>query len=259
MRQDLLIDVANLSKKFCKSIPLSARYGLRDISKNFLGGEVEKNTLRPREFWALRNVGFQVRAGEGIALIGPNGSGKSTLLKVLQGIFEPDTGSVSVRGRVTALTALGYGFYADYTGRENIGIFSSALGLTNGHIRNKTDAIIEFAGLGDFIDSPTKHYSQGMIVRLGFSIAAHSQADVFLIDEALTAGDLSFFTQCKDKIDELSQSGACVLCVTHNLPLARSLFQKALWLDRGGLQAYGAAEEVCNLYEKGRETQFTHA
>jgi len=194
---ETLIRVENVSKKFCRSLKKSLWYGMRDLSKEVLGrrhgGDGE---LRPDEFWSVNDVSFELKRGECLGLIGPNGAGKSTLLKMLNGLIKPDQGRIEMRGRVGALIELGAGFNPILSGRENIYVNGSVLGLAKEEIDQKLDEIIEFSELDEFIDSPVQNYSSGMKVRLGFAVAAHMKPDILLIDEVLAVGDIGFRTKC---------------------------------------------------------------
>jgi len=214
---DLLVKVEGVSKKFCKNLKRSMLYGLQDIAKNMIGVPLKSDNLRSAEFWSVDNVSFEIRRGECLGLIGPNGAGKSTLLKILNGIISPDKGRVEIRGKVSALIEVGAGFHPMLTGRENIYINGSILGFTKKEIDKKFDEIVEFAELGDFIDTPVKHYSSGMYVRLGFAIAAQMEPDVMLIDEVLAVGDVGFRAKCFNAIDRISKDAA-VIFVSHQMP-----------------------------------------
>jgi lipopolysaccharide transport system ATP-binding protein len=197
---------------------------------------------------ALRDVSFDVARGETVGVIGANGSGKSTLLKLLSGILRPTTGEVAVRGRIAALLELGAGFHPEISGRENIQITGLLLGLSRREIAARFDAIVRFAELEDFLDAPVKTYSSGMAVRLGFSIAAHSDPDVLLVDEVLAVGDEAFSRRCLEKFDEFERAGKTLLFVSHDLSLVAERCRRALWLDRGRLAADGPASETVARY-----------
>ena len=180
-------------------------YGVADISKNLLGLSSDPGRLRASEFWAVDDVSFEIKRGQCVGLIGLNGSGKTTLLKLMSGIFWPDKGTVSVRGRVGALIAVGAGFHPLLTGRENIMVNGAILGMTKRDVLKQFDAIIDFADIGDFLDTPVKYYSSGMFVRLGFAIAVFANPDILLIDEVLAVGDRNFQIKCYQKIHELKK------------------------------------------------------
>jgi len=200
------------------------------------------------EFWALRDVSFAVEPGEALALIGPNGAGKSTVLKLISRIISPTSGRVEVNGRVGALLQLGAGFHGDLTGRENIYLNASILGLSRAEIRRKMDAIIAFSELERFIDIPVKRYSSGMYVRLGFSVAVHTDPEILLIDEVLAVGDQNFQHKCTERIMEMKQDGITLCFVSHALPAVRRLCSRAIWLNDGIVQAEGDVEDVISAY-----------
>lgn len=203
---------------------------------------------RYEEFWAVRGVSFDVEQGETFGIIGANGSGKSTVLKVLAGILLPTRGESACRGRVSALLELGAGFHPELTGRENVYLNGSILGLTRRQIGERLEAIIDFAGLDGFIDSPIRSYSSGMFVRLGFSVAVHSDPDILLVDEVLAVGDEAFQRKSAERILKIREEGATIVFVSHNLDLVRGLCGRALWLDRGQITAEGPAENVVGDY-----------
>jgi lipopolysaccharide transport system ATP-binding protein len=230
--QEVVVKVEGLSKKFCKSLKRSMLYGIQDIGKNIAGFSPDSTKLRLGEFWALDDVSFALRRGECLGLIGPNGSGKSTLLKLLNGILMPDKGRIEIKGHVGALIELGAGFHPMLTGRENIYINGSILGLSSREIDQKLDNIIEFSELGDFIDSPVKYYSSGMYVRLGFAVAAHLKPDILLIDEVLAVGDAGFRSKCYERIYAMLQNCA-VIFVSHNMAHVNRMCNSVLLLDGG--------------------------
>ncbi|HEX8252991.1 MAG TPA: ABC transporter ATP-binding protein [Thermoanaerobaculia bacterium] len=197
---------------------------------------------------ALRNVSFAVDRGEAFGIIGRNGSGKSTLLKLISGILKPSTGRVTVNGRIAALIELGAGFHPEITGRENIYINGIMLGLSRREIDQRFDKIVEFSGIADFLDQPVKTYSSGMYVRLGFAVAVHVDPDVLLIDEVLSVGDEEFSARCVAKIQEMKYRGVTLLFVTHQLDQVRNLCDRALWLDKGEVEAIGDPARVVDAY-----------
>jgi lipopolysaccharide transport system ATP-binding protein len=199
---------------------------------------------------ALVDVSFEIAAGEMVGVVGPNGSGKSTLLKLLAGIVRPTRGSVEVRGRLAALLELGAGFHPEISGRENIEINGLLLGLSRRQIAERFDEIVRFAELEEFLDAPLKTYSSGMAVRLGFSIAAHSDPDVLLVDEVLAVGDEAFSHRCLEKFAEFERAGKTILVVSHDLALVSQRCRRAIWLDRGRLRADGPAGETVALYRE---------
>ena len=200
------------------------------------------------EFWALKDISFEIPEGSTFGIIGSNGSGKSTLLKCLAGILTPDRGSLQVNGRISALLELGAGFHPDLTGRENVFLNGAILGMTNREIEKNFDDIIEFAGLGQFIDTPVKNYSSGMVVRLGFAIATNVDPEILIIDEVLAVGDASFQQRCFEKIESFRKDGRTIILVSHGLPQVTQLCSMAAWLDRGSLRMIGTAFDVVSEY-----------
>jgi ABC-type polysaccharide/polyol phosphate transport system ATPase subunit len=220
-------------------------------------GLFRRNNRSREEFWALRDVSFAVEQGETVGIIGPNGAGKSTLLKLAARVIEPTSGRIAVRGRIGALLELGAGFHPDLTGRENIYLNGSILGLSRAEIRRRMDDIIGFAELERFIDVPVKHYSSGMFVRLGFSVAVHTDPEILLVDEVLAVGDQAFQRKCLERIDDLRRQGVTVLFVSHSADAVRALCNRAIWLYEGRVVADDAAEAVVRRYLEhswGRQT-----
>lgn len=201
-------------------------------------------------FRALHDLSFDVRPGETVGIIGRNGCGKSTTLKLVAGVMEPNAGKVSVRGRVCSLIELGAGFHPDLTGSENVYLNGSLLGLTDRDIRARYDDIVAFAELADFMETPIKHYSSGMYVRLAFAVAVHCDPDILIIDEALGVGDSHFQERCLLKMDEIKARGVVILIVSHNLNLIRTFCTRALLLEAGALLAEGDPGEVVDRYQE---------
>lgn len=199
-------------------------------------------------FWALREVSFQAAPGEALGIIGPNGAGKSTALKLLAGILRPEEGSVRVAGRVAALIEVGAGFHGDLTGRENVFLSGAILGLTRAQVRQRFDDVVAFAGLERFIDMPVKHYSSGMYARLGFSVAAHVNPDVLLVDEVLSVGDAMFRLRCLERMRSLVAGGVTLIFVTHQLEQMQAVCSRALVLDQGRAAFLGAPGEAVARY-----------
>jgi len=216
----------------------------QDLALNLL----QRNGGSREEFWALQDVSFTVEKGETVGLIGPNGAGKSTVLKLISRIIEPTSGRIEVNGQVGALLELGAGFHPDLTGRENIYLNGSILGLSRAQIRRKLDTIIDFAELERFIDVPVKHYSSGMYVRLGFSIAVNTEPDILLVDEVLAVGDAAFQRKCLDRINRMRRKGVTIIFVSHSPEMVRTICPRALWLDNGRLVSDGSAEAVAARY-----------
>lgn len=228
---EILIDVEGLSKKFCKDLKTGLWYGVKDLFSN-IRGNTEERPLRPKEFWAVKDVSFQLRRGECLGLIGHNGAGKSTLLKILNGLINPDAGKVTIKGRVGALIELGAGFNPILSGRENIYNNGAILGFSRQEIDAKLETIIAFAELEEFIDMPVQHYSSGMKVRLGFAVAAQMQPDVLIIDEVLAVGDLGFVLKCFKTIDTILPYTAMVF-VSHSMPMVSRICNQIILMDLG--------------------------
>lgn len=207
----------------------------------------------PREFWPLRNVSFDIRSGETVGVVGQNGSGKSTLLRLVAGASFPSEGCVSVRGRIAPLLALGAGFHPDMTGRECVEVNATALGLSRGEILERMDDILAFAEIGDFLDMPVRYYSSGMLARLGFSVAVHTDPDLLLVDEVLAVGDHAFHQKCIARIHAIQRSGTTILFVSHDEGTVRDLCDRALWLCEGKLRQDGPAATVIADYIRWTE------
>lgn len=203
---------------------------------------------RYEEFWALQDVSLTVAKGATVGVIGSNGSGKTTLLKCLTGIYTPERGSVHIEGNVAALLELGAGFHAELSGTENIYLNGSILGMSKKEIDNKFDSIVEFAGLEQFIDTPVKNFSSGMVVRLGFSIATHVEPEVLLIDEILAVGDQAFQRKSTEKIEQFRRDGRTILVVSHSLGLVQQLCDTVVWLEKGHVKMTGPASDVISEY-----------
>lgn len=231
MNNDILIQVESVSKKFCRSLKRSLWYGVQDIGSE-LFGRTKKPELRKDEFWAVSDVSFELRRGECLGLIGHNGAGKSTLLKMLNGLIKPDKGRIVIKGRVGALIELGTGFNPILTGRENIYNNGAVLGFTQKEINEKFDAIVEFAEIGEFLDTPVQNYSSGMKVRLGFAVASHMEPDVLLVDEVLAVGDMGFMLKCYNQMDRLLQNTAMIF-VSHSMPQIARLATQIVLMEKG--------------------------
>jgi homopolymeric O-antigen transport system ATP-binding protein len=254
MDADWMIHAAGLSKKFGLTLQTSMLYGMRDSLRRLAGLRVASNVLRPGEFWAVKDVSFELRRGESLGLMGVNGSGKTTLLRILNGVFAPDAGRVSLRGRVGALIAAGAGFAPMLTGRENVYVNGALLGMSRGEIGRHMDEILAFADLGQFIDSPVKHYSSGMFVRLGFAIAAMSEPEILLVDEVLAVGDLKFQKKCYDYLHTLKRKGTSIVLVSHSVGAIWALCDKALFMHRGEIRVAGSVEAVVRAYQDENAT-----
>lgn len=201
-----------------------------------------------REFWALKEVAFEVGRGQTVGIIGRNGAGKSTLLQVLCGTLNPTGGSVEINGRVAALLELGAGFSGEFTGRENVYLNAGVLGLTQHEIEDRFDRIVAFADIGDFLDQPVKTYSSGMYVRLAFAVVIHVDADILIVDEALAVGDIAFQAKCMVELKRLMDKGTTVLFVSHDTSSVRNLCQKVLWLEGGKVRDFGDPESILGRY-----------
>ena len=206
-------------------------------------------TNHSQEFWALRDVSFTVERGEALGIIGLNGAGKSTILKLLYNITTPSKGEIRIRGKLSALIEVSSGFHPELTGRENVYLNGSLLGMRRREIRNKLDSIVDFSGVGGFIDSPVKRYSSGMYLRLGFSIAAHLDPDILLLDEVLAVGDAAFQAKCIQRIAQLRKEGTTIVFVSHNLGAVDSLCDRTLLIKEGQIYKSGATHEVISAYE----------
>lgn len=262
----IAIKVENLSKSYSIKHQQGNQYEtLRDVITNkvlsffkrcvFLKNSNSDGAMETEEFWALKNVSFEIEKGEKIGIIGRNGAGKSTLLKLLSRITEPTNGKVSYNGRMASLLEVGTGFHPELTGRENIFLNAAILGMSRSETRNKFKEIVEFAEIEKFLDTPVKRFSSGMYVRLAFSIAAHLNPDILIIDEVLAVGDTVFQKKCIKKINEISDSGATVLFVSHNAGIVRALCNKALYLENGDLKEYGDVDIVLAKYMKNTEAE----
>lgn len=248
MSNDVLINVEGVSKKFCRSLKKSLWYGLKDIANEALGRNDSHDQLRAEEFWAVNDIAFELRRGECLGLIGRNGAGKTTLLRMLNGLIKPDKGRIEMRGRVGALIALGAGFNPILTGRENIYVNASVLGLSKKETAARFGEIVEFAELGEFIDTPVQSYSTGMSVRLGFAVAAMLEPDILLLDEVLAVGDMAFQRKCFAKLERIRQSGTCLILVSHQLTNVRAICERTIWLQDGRIAEAGRTDNVLRTY-----------
>jgi lipopolysaccharide transport system ATP-binding protein len=224
-------------------------YGIKDITRNSLGLRSHSEQLRKDEFWALNDISIEIKKGETFGVIGPNGSGKTTLLKLLNGIFWPDIGKITIKGKVGALIEVGAGFHPLLTGRRNIYINGAILGMTKKEIDKKFESIVNFADIGDFLDAPVKYYSTGMFVRLGFAIAAHCEPNILLVDEILAVGDIKFQVKCFQFITEnVLKKGTTVVFVSHNRYTVKDLCTRTLFLKNGKAIQIGETSEVIEKY-----------
>ncbi|MBK8047995.1 MAG: ABC transporter ATP-binding protein [Anaerolineales bacterium] len=237
-----LVEMHHVARRFIKR---------RDRHRSFQDRFIRllsRRNVEHEEFWPLRDVSLVLRPGESLGVVGPNGAGKSTLLKLVTGILPPTSGDLVVNGRVCSLLELGAGFQPDLTGRENIYLNGSIYGLTRAEMNARVDRIVDFAELGDFIDTPVKHYSSGMYVRLGFAVAINTDPDLLLVDEVLAVGDASFQHKCLAAIQDYRAAGGTLLLVSHDLNAIQSTCTHAVWLEHGLLQAEGAPIDVVMAY-----------
>lgn len=218
-----------------------------------LTGRRSADGLRREEFWALRDVSFEVRPGQALGLIGPNGSGKSTVLKLLTGLLRPTRGRIAVSGRVGALIELAAGFHSELTGRENVYLQGAVMGMSRAEISRRFDEIVEFAGVAEFLDTPVKHYSSGMHARLGFAVAAHLDPDVLLVDEVLAVGDLAFQRKAVDRLRAIVRKQIPVVVASHQLGRVIELCDRAVLLVRGTVAASGTSGECVSAYVEGQQ------
>jgi len=244
------IEFNNVSKKYTKGEKFnSLRDSIPNLFRNVIGKGSRKEDLKNREFWAVNNVDFHIKKGEVVGIIGPNGAGKSTILKLLSGIIVPNKGSLVVNGRLSALIEVTAGFHPELTGRENVYLNGTILGMKKQEIDEKFEEIVNFSGIREFIDTPVKRYSSGMFSRLGFSVAAHVNPDILLVDEVLSVGDIAFQAKCAEKMRELMNSGVTIILVSHNIALIENLCGRVILLNKGGIQKEGPVDEVIPYYE----------
>ena len=235
-----VIQFQNVSKKF--NLSQFRPHSFQEVVVN------RRIRAESDEFWALRDVNFEVNLGETVGLIGPNGAGKSTVLKLVNRIIEPSSGKIVVQGRIASLLELGAGFHPDLSGRENIFLNASILGISRRAVHHQMDDILGFADVGSFIDVPVRNYSSGMAMRLGFAITTMLDPEILLIDEILAVGDHNFQRKCLDRLDALRARGVTILFVSHDLNQVQRLCQRAIWMEHGAVRADGEAEAVIGLY-----------
>ena len=253
-----VIAVENLSKKYIIGHQKRERYtALRDVlangAKRFVNKlthpfAAQENDPTHEEFWALKNISFDIQKGDRVGIIGRNGAGKSTLLKILSRITEPTTGKVKIKGRVASLLEVGTGFHPELTGRENIFLNGAILGMSKAEIKKTFDEIVAFAEVEKFLDTPVKRYSSGMYVRLAFAVAAHLEPEVLIVDEVLAVGDAQFQKKCLGKMEEAGKDGRTILFVSHNMGLISQLCSTCVWLDKGEIRDVGQTGSVINTY-----------
>ena len=242
-----------MEKPALKVEDISIRFNLSkekvDNLKELLIKKIKGETIRFNEFWALKNINFELQKGDRLGILGLNGAGKSTLLKVIAGVYKPTTGKVTRNGHIAPMIELGAGFDPNYTGRENIFLYGSVLGFSRSFLEEKYDEILEFSELGEFIDVPIKNYSSGMKARLGFSIATVVEPEILILDEVLSVGDAKFRKKCEKKMQGMFDHGVTVLVVSHSLQQVERLCNKAILLDHGQLIAKGDIDEVSAIYQ----------
>jgi lipopolysaccharide transport system ATP-binding protein len=253
---DTVIRVENLSKKYIIGHQQQESYtALRDVIANkvkFFGNLIQnpKSKIQnsQEEFWALKDVSFEIKQGDRVGIIGRNGAGKSTLLKILSRITEPTTGSIKIKGRVASLLEVGTGFHPELTGRENIYLNGAILGMSKVDIKRKFDDIVAFAEVEKFLDTPVKRYSSGMYVRLAFAVAAHLEPEILIVDEVLAVGDVQFQKKCLGKMEDVGKEGRTVIFVSHNMGAIKFLCSRAIMLSSGSNKFDGVATEVIEKY-----------
>ena len=252
----LAISVENLSKKF-RLGTLNRDVFMEELRakwRRLALGEAKPSTLdaRPstpsRDFWALRDINFEIKEGETVGIIGRNGAGKSTLLKILSRITAPTTGRARIKGRVGSLLEVGTGFHPELTGRENVYLYGSILGMRRNELDRKFDDIVSFAEVGKFIDTPVKHYSSGMMVRLAFSVAAFLEPEVLIVDEALSVGDAAFQEKCRQRMDELIKDGRTLLLVSHSGEMVSKVCRRCILMTEGQIAFDGTSEAGLAVY-----------
>src|ERR1019366_218178 len=245
-----VIQAEGLGKKYRRGLSARRSDTLRDTFANFIRSPLAAFRRPQHEtFWALRDVSLEVREGEVLGLIGRNGAGKTTLLKILSRITRPTTGWAEIRGRVRSLLEVGTGFHGELSGRENAYLSGSILGMRKSEIDSKFDDIVAFAEIDKFIDTPIKHYSSGMYVRLAFAVAAHLEPEILLVDEVLAVGDINFQKKCLGKMGDVARAGRTVVLVSHQLNQIRRLCHRVVWVDGGEVRREGPAQQVVSAYE----------
>ena len=246
-----VVEVRGVSKKYCRNLKRSLHYGLADIWSEMIARSHDwRSKLRPGEFFAVNNADFDVRPGECIALLGPNGAGKSTLLKMIAGLFKPDAGRITLRGRIGALIELGTGFNTILSGRENVYVNGAILGLSKREIDGRFDEIVDFAEVGHVIDDPVRTYSSGMRLRLGFAVATHMNPQILLVDEVLAVGDVGFRMKCFDHILKLVESGMALIIVSHAVGQLNRVATRSIVMHKYNVIFDGDFVEGASLYER---------
>jgi lipopolysaccharide transport system ATP-binding protein len=260
---DTAITIENLGKRYTLGRQRAKDDGLRHAIEDAMRAPLtwlrsrRREKLKEVDFWALKDVSFQVKPGEVVGIIGRNGAGKSTLLKILSRITVPTEGRIRIEGRIASLLEVGTGFHQELTGRENIFLNGAILGMTRAEIVRKFDEIVEFSEIEEFLDTPVKRYSSGMYVRLAFAVAAHLEPEILIVDEVLAVGDAAFQKKCLGKMGTFAQSGKTVLFVSHNMEAVRSLCQRGIWLKDGRLHQDGKADEIIETYFNSVSTELS--
>ena len=249
---NLILDVNDVSKVFCRNLKRAMRYGLYDLGKEVIGRGADRaeGKLRPGEFYSVRDANFKIGPGECVALIGPNGAGKSTMLKMINGLIKPDRGEIRIKGKIGALIELGTGFNPILSGRENVYINASVLGMSKREVDEVFDEIVDFAELHDVMDAPVKTYSSGMRIRLGFSVAANLRPQLLLIDEVLAVGDVGFRMKCFKHLRTLVASGVSIILVTHAVGMLQRVATRSVVFNRGRIVHDGELDAGCAVYEE---------
>ena len=247
---DTLITVENVSKKFCRRLKRSLWYGMKDLGAELIGRNNSHRELRKDEFWALKDVSFDLKRGDTLGLIGRNGAGKTTLLRMLNGLIKPDSGRIEIKGRMQALIALGAGFNPILTGRENIYVNASVLGIRKAEVDCRFDEIVDFSGIEEFINTPVQSYSSGMAVRLGFAVAAHMDPDILLVDEVLAVGDEGFQSKCLNKIGELKKKGTAIILVSHNMHTISTFANEVILMNNGKHEQFNNVADGIKAYRR---------
>jgi lipopolysaccharide transport system ATP-binding protein len=239
-----ILEIKGLSKKYRIQRLAGGYLSLRERAANAL--KFERNEIK--DFWALKDISFEVQTGESLGIIGRNGAGKSTLLKILSKITSPTTGRIVSRGRIASLLEVGTGFHPELTGRENIFFNGSLLGMKHIEIASKFDEIVDFSGVEKFLDTPLKHYSSGMQLRLAFAVAAFLEPEILIIDEVLAVGDAEFQKKCLGKMESVSKCGRTILFVSHNMGMVKQLCKKSIWIENGCVNGFDNTEVIINQY-----------
>ena len=254
---DTVIRVENLSKKYILGHQKQESYttlrdsianGAKALLKPFQRSKSQRTNYNSEEFWALNDVSFDIKQGDRLGIIGRNGAGKSTLLKILSRIVEPTSGQIGIKGRVASLLEVGTGFHPELTGRENISLNGAILGMSKAEITRKFDEIVAFAEVEKFLDTPVKRYSSGMYVRLAFSVAAHLEPEILIVDEVLAVGDAAFQKKCLGKMEAVGKEGRTIVFVSHNMGAITTLCDRAVFLEKGKVRDVGSVDTIANIY-----------